>query len=280
MAQFDRHGNPPRFSDIPRLGRVCRLGLATRGTTQLTPDDVLLAVERGVNYLNWCGSPNGMRDAIRELGKRRGDVFVAIQFEARTADEGRRELDRVLEELNTDYIDAATYYYAEHPDEWAELLAPGGAAEMLERARDEGRVRAIGLTTHQRPLAATVAASGRLDLLMVRYNAAHRGAELDVFPIAIEREVPVVAFTCMRWGALIRSTPEDPAGFEPPAAQDWYRFVLSHPAVAVALMAPNGGAELRENLRLIDDWRGLREEQYAALAAHGERVRRHAGGFP
>ena len=32
---------------------VCRLGLATRGNTHLTRDDVLLALDRGLNYWNW-----------------------------------------------------------------------------------------------------------------------------------------------------------------------------------------------------------------------------------
>jgi predicted aldo/keto reductase-like oxidoreductase len=221
-----------------------------------------------------------MRDAIRGLGERRGEVRVAIQLEARTAEAARRELDDVLENLKTDYIDVATYYYVEHPDEWREIISPGGAAEVLEEARADGRVRAIGLTSHQRPLAATAAATGRLDLLMIRYNAAHRGAERDVFPIVEKYDVPVVAFTCMRWGALLDRTPDDPPEFAPPRAADWYRFVLGEPRVAVALMAPDGRAELLENLALLDDWRGLSNAEYAILAAHGDRVRRHADGFP
>ncbi len=58
---------------------VCRLGLASRGgpASALTPDDVLHAVERGVNFLNWPGfadEPGGadaMSEAIAALGPRR-----------------------------------------------------------------------------------------------------------------------------------------------------------------------------------------------------------------
>lgn len=270
----------PQFVDLPRVGRVCRLGLATRGNTGLHRDDVLLAIDRGVNYLNWCGGADGLRDAVRALGPRRREVCVAVQLEARAAAEARRELAGFLGELGADYLDLATYYYVEHEEEWAQIVAPGGAAEALEEARRDGTVRLIGLTSHQRPLAAKIADSGRLDVLMVRYNAAHRGAEQDVFPVTQRRGLPVVAFTCTRWGELMAATPDDPPGFAPPAARDWYRFSLSHSAVSVALMAPDGRAELEADLALLDAWRGLTATERESLRAHGDRVRRHAGSFP
>ena len=50
----------------PNLPRVRRLGLATRGNTHLRPDDVAHAIDRGLNYLNWCAHPDGMSRAIAE----------------------------------------------------------------------------------------------------------------------------------------------------------------------------------------------------------------------
>lgn len=269
-----------QFADIPGVGRAMRLGLATRGNTTLTADDVHLAISRGVNYLNWCAYPDGMRDAIRELGSHRSDVFVAVQFSARTSVDARAELTGLLDQLGTDYIDVLTYYYVEHPHEWDEITGPGGSAEVLEAARRDGTVRAIGLTSHQRRLAADWAQTGRLDLLMIRYNAAHRGAETDVFPVTRELGMPVVAFTGQRWGHLTRPTPDDPPGTSPAPAPEWYRFVLSCPDVSVALMAPNGRRELDENLTLLDDWRACSPTDWELLAAHGNRVRRHGGEFP
>ena len=113
-------------------------------------------------------------------------------------------------------------------------------------------VRRLGLTTHQRGLAAEAARSGHLDALMIRYNAAHRGAEREVFPVTEALGLPVIAYTALRWGALLRPTPEDPPGFVVPPAPAWYRFVLQSPAVAVALMAPNDRAELEEDLTVLD----------------------------
>jgi predicted aldo/keto reductase-like oxidoreductase len=259
---------------------VCRLGLATRGNASLKKDDVLHALERGVNYWNWCGHEDGMSEAIRALGSRRNRVVIAVQLSARGHREASRELDETLSQLKTGYVDIVTFYYVETETEWAQITSPQGSLGAMERARSEGSLKMIGLTTHQRPLARRILASRRLDLLMVRYNAAHRGAEKEIFPLARQLEVPVVSFTGLRWKALLSATPADPQGFRPPAAREWYRFVLAHPAVAVALMAPGGRRELLENLELLTDWREPTPLEYEELKLHGDRVRRHAGSFP
>jgi predicted aldo/keto reductase-like oxidoreductase len=278
--------NPPAhlhttFGRGPSLPRpVCRLGLATRGNTALTSEDVLAAVDRGVNFLNWCGVPDGLSAAVANLGRHRAEVLVCVQFEARTAADARTELASILRQLRTDYVDVLTFYYVEAAAEWEEIVSPGGALAFCNAARAEGRVRLLGLTSHQRRLAATIARTGLLDLLMIRYNAAHRGAEQDVFPTTDALGLPVVVYTCLRWGALLRPTPDDPPGFVVPRAAAWYRFALQAPSVAVALAAPDDRAELDEDLAVLRTPAPLSPEEYEALAAHGRRVRAHAGSFP
>jgi predicted aldo/keto reductase-like oxidoreductase len=257
-----------------------RLGLATRGNTRLAADDVALAVECGVNYLNWCGYDDGIAKALRGKLIDRERVAVAMQLDARDARSAASELEDAFRTLGTERIDVVTFYYVERKREWEQIASRDGALRVLEEAKDQGRLGLIGVTTHQRKLAAECAAEKRLDLLMVRYNAAHRGAEQDVFPITEQVGMPVVVYTAQRWGALTRSTRDDPPEFTPPAATEWYRFALAHPAVSVVLMAPNGRGELEENLKLLDDWRPPTAAEFDAMAEHGLRVRRHAGRFP
>jgi aryl-alcohol dehydrogenase-like predicted oxidoreductase len=176
-------------------------------------------------------------------------------------------------------VDVLTLYYVERAEEWAEITSPGGALPYLHGAKRDGAVRRLGVTSHQRKLAAQMAESGLLDLVMVRYNAAHRGAERDVFPVTGRLGLPVIAYTALRWGALLRPTPEDPPGFAVPRPPAWYRFALQHPAVSVTLAAPQTRAELDEDLRVLEATGPLAEAEYTALAEHAERVRRNAGGF-
>ena len=259
---------------------LCRLGLATRGTNRLTPADIRHALDRGVNFLNWCGNPDGLSETIAGLGPRCRDVMVCVQFEARTAADARIELASILRELGTDYVDVLTFYYVEELSEWQQIIGPGGALEYCREAQRRGQVRVLGVTSHQRPLAADMARSGLLDLLMIRYNAAHRGAETDIFPTTDALGLPIVAYTCLRWGALLRPTPDDPPGFVVPRAPAWYRFALQPPSVTVALMSPESREELEEDLTILDMPARLSDEEHEMLAEHGRRVRRHGGGFP
>ena len=247
---------------------------------QLHEDDVRRALDRGVNFLNWFGANDYLGRAIAGLGARRADVIVCVQFEARSAEAAEEELHTLLRSLNTDYIDVITFYYVEAESEWREIIGAGGAVEFCRSAQEQGKIRMIGVTSHQRPLAAAIAKSGLVDMLMIRYNAAHRGAETAIFPVTQALAMPVVAYTNLRWGALMEPTPDDPPGFVVPRAPDWYRFVLQHPAVTVALSAPCTRAELDENLTLLDDWRGLSDGEYQRFAEHGLRVRKHGGAFP
>ena len=237
-----------RPTPIPRRARVgagrpvCRLGLASYGKTSITPEDIFHAIGRGINFLNWAGLADGpaggdaFTGAVAALGPDRPSVVVCVQFGSRRASDAAAELGSVLATLGTDYIDVLTLYYVERPGEWRRSRRRAGVRYLRDAKRD-GTVRRLGVTSHQRKLAATMAESGLLDLVMVRYNAAHRGAERDVFPVTkLRRDGRDRVHRPA--GRLIRPTTDDPPGFPVPRAPDWYRFVLQHPAVAVAVAAP------------------------------------------
>jgi hypothetical protein len=90
----------------------------------------------------------------------------------------------------------------------------------------------------------------------------------------------VVVYTCLRWGALLRPTPDDPPGFVVPEAPQWYRFALQTPSATVALMAPESRTKLEEDLLAVRAEGPLTAPVYRLLADHGQRVRTHAGQFP
>src|SRR4051812_49023499 len=158
------------FLVTPAFGfPACRLGLASYGPTALTPDDIQAALGRGVSFLNWAGldewPPDGdpFVPAVASLGPARSSVAVCAQFGARDAASAAGQLRSLLATLRTDYVDALTLYYVERAEEWEQIVAPGGALGYLRDAQRDGVVRRIGVTSHQRALAAEMARSGLLD---------------------------------------------------------------------------------------------------------------------
>jgi len=115
----------------------------------------------------------------------------------------------------------------------------------------------------------TEALDDRFDLFHVRYNAAHRGAEEDIFEKMPDRNRPgLVTYTATRWGDLVQPK-RMPRGEEPLRGADCYRFDSSHPMVDVCITGPKNREEMREALAALD-LGPLTEEERARIRRIGD----------
>jgi aryl-alcohol dehydrogenase-like predicted oxidoreductase len=207
--------------------------------------DIGRAFDRGVNFFLWGsmrrrGFGLGLRDVARA---HRGELAIAIQSYTRIASLMRFSVERALRFLRTDYVDVLCLAWWNSPP-------PPRIVDAALRLRDAGKVRHLMVSSHHRPSFEAMANDPAFDAIMVRYNAAHPGAEREVFP-KLARRVGVVSFTATRWGALLnpRLIPE---GERVPTSADCYRFALTNASVDVCLAGPNGGAQLDEAMRAIE----------------------------
>ena len=210
---------------------------------------ILKALESGVNYFFGYGFDGQLVKTLREeFRSRREKIMLATGaynlIWGHTSP--RRSLERRLRQFGTDYLDVFMFMGVMKPKELPESVL----REMIA-LRNEGKVRAIGVSTHNRHFAGDLARRGDLDLLMVRYNAAHPGAEQEIFPHCAEHNPGVVAYTATRWTYLLRRPKNWPEEKAIPTAGMAYRFVLSNPAVHVCLTAPRSLQEFEQNLEAI-----------------------------
>jgi aryl-alcohol dehydrogenase-like predicted oxidoreductase len=229
----------------------CRLGLA--GSPHVGEGFVDLAAAAGVNFfffynLSYAALTTGLRPLLAE---RREDVIVATGSECRDVTELRTYIDSVRRLLGIDTLDIFFIEYVSPADDMAELLAADGVFSELTACRERGEIRYVGFSAHSRALTIELIQSGRVDVLMHRYNMAHRGPEERVLPAARAAGIPLVAFTCTRWGTLLRGHGDWGRDRPVPSAVDCYGFALSHPAVQVALTAPSTVAQLQSNLEVL-----------------------------
>jgi aryl-alcohol dehydrogenase-like predicted oxidoreductase len=232
---------------IPKiqLGRtelnVGQLGL---GASYGTPASALEnAFDVGCNYFYWGALRSGqMSKAIQNIVARglRDDLVVVIQDFRRSSRGMEKSLVRGLKALGLDFADVLLLG-------WYNKLPKTGVLEAADRLREKGAFRYLGISGHQRPLFPTLAGQSRYDLFHLRYNAANRGADKDVFPHLPKTKPGIVAFTATRRMSLVRSH-KIPAHEKRPTAGDCYRFVLTNPHVDVVITAPSKAAQLQENL--------------------------------
>jgi aryl-alcohol dehydrogenase-like predicted oxidoreductase len=115
--------------------------------------DVLL--EYGVNHIDTAASYGDSEMRVGPwMERHRGDFFLATKTLERTYEGARTELHRSLERLRTDHVDLLQLHYLVDPAQWEVALGPGGALEAAVEARQQGRVRFIGVTGHGTSVAA------------------------------------------------------------------------------------------------------------------------------
>ncbi len=133
-------------------------GAAALGAvTQDEADRTLEVLLRyGVNHIDVAASYGDAELRIAPwLKTRRADFFLATKTGERTAQKAKEELHRSLERMGVDYVDLWQFHNLADPIEWDTALSPGGVIEAALEAKQEGLVRAIGVTGHGLQIAAT-----------------------------------------------------------------------------------------------------------------------------
>jgi len=136
---------------------------------------------------------------------------------------------------------------------WFNRMPAKRVLDATARLKDEGKISFLGVTGHNRKFHGMLAhqPDSPIDVLQIRYSAAHRGAEDEVFKGLFKNRPGITTYTATRWGKLLKAN-KMPPGEKPLTAAECYRFVLSHPAVDVCLAGPRTEQEMDEGLLALD----------------------------
>jgi aryl-alcohol dehydrogenase-like predicted oxidoreductase len=245
------------------------LGLA--GSFGIDPVAVERAFhEHGINYFFVSPRMKGLVEGLRRLVRagHRDDLIIAAGAEIPLGFSIPRAWASNAKALGVDHIDVFHLFWVQ-----AEFYVTGKTWPAMQRLKDEGKVRALAISCHKRTLARTLAAELHLDVLMLRYNAAHRGAEGEIFISLGAMRPGIVTYTATRWGALLKPA----GGLGPMTAPECYRFALTHPVVDVVLSGARTFEELRANIEGVLEG-ALAPDRLEAVRRFGDAVRATARG--
>ncbi len=216
------------------------------------PDTVIAAWDLGVNFFFVTADMHwplyaGLREGLVRLAKARPQavdeaVIACCSYVAQP------------EFLAVPFLEALAEL---KPFRRFEVLVAGGAYDAdvdrrLEVLKDNIRHerapgRLVGTSVHDRPAGARVVNAGSADLVFVRYNSRHPGAQFDFFPRLVAGRTTRV----FNFKSTFGYHPEADylaAGVEAdvwfPSVTDHYRFVLCRPEVDGLLCAPRTPREI------------------------------------
>ena len=233
--------------------RVFRMGIA--GNYGIDSSDVEWAAEQGANYWVWGASFKKVTAGIKEvIRKNREKNVVALLGWGFFGWQVRQGIEKALRKLNTDYLDVFKLGWLGRTSIYSQ-----GVVDSLLKLKQEGKIKAIGTSIHDRQRAGQLALDSELDLLMIRYNAKHTGAEEDIFPHLKKRNPAVVSYTALAWQQLINPVKgievapwpgnKEEAKIPPLTPELCYRFVLSNPHIHLVLTGPKNREQLMMNFR-------------------------------
>jgi aryl-alcohol dehydrogenase-like predicted oxidoreductase len=233
----------PAFADRPfGTTGLTTSALGLGSSPGLAGKEVERAFDRGVKFFLW-GSLR-RRDFARGLEnlaqRHRSEMVVAVQSYTRWPSLMEGSVDRALRTIRTDYVDVLCLA-------WWNGAPPQRIVDAALALREKGKIKKLMISCHHRPAFEGFIANAEIDALMIRYNAAHPGAEREVFPHLATRRPGTVAFTATRWGTLLDPR-YVPRGEALPRSSDCYRFALTSPHVDVSLAAPKDAGQLDEAL--------------------------------
>jgi aryl-alcohol dehydrogenase-like predicted oxidoreductase len=206
------------------------------------------AYEGGIRYFDTAANYGPSEERLgRVLPAVRSEVRIATKTSRRDRDAAWRQLEQSLQRLKTDYIDLWQFHAITYDWDVDTLLdSRQGAIKAAEEAKEQGIVRAIGVTGHNNP-DIFVKALNRypFDTALIPINAADKHTDkpfIDhILPLAQQNNTGIIAMKVPAYGRL----------FQPGALTGMAEamgYALSQPQVHCCIIAADTLAQLEENL--------------------------------
>lgn len=264
--------------------KVSEIGLGCEGFLEkdgaFTERMFARAFEGGVNVMDLYSPDPDMHVRVgRAVGGRRKDfvyqahlctVWQNGQYKAtRRMDEVVPSFEKMLKNLGTDYIDVGMIHYVDSAATWKQVTE-GGVAEYARKLKKEGKIRHIGMSSHNPVVALEAVKSGLVEVLMFSVNPCYDllPGDEDVDKLFAEESYEKPLFnldpvreelyeTCQRLGVGITVmkvygggdllTDNSPAGKALTPAQ-CIHYALTRPAVTSVMIGAHSEKELADAL--------------------------------
>ena len=186
---------------------VSEVGFGTIPIIRLSSEEAVRVLNRAYDRgITLYDTANMYLDSEEKIGRafrdKRHQVVLATKTIRRDRKGAENDLDLSLQRLQTDYIDLYQFHQVSQEQDFQTLVGPEGALEAVLRAREEGRVRHIGVTSHSLEMALKLIATGLFSTLQFPFNFIEERAALELHPAARQRGLGIIAMKPFAGGML------------------------------------------------------------------------------
>jgi len=231
------------------------------------------ALDMGINYIDtsaYYGGPNNKGTSERYIGEvmstRRDETFLATKTFARSYDGAMSDLEKSLENLQTDKIDLWQIHSIDANENIERIFSDTGCLKAFEEARNQGIVRFLGITGHHSPTPMkTLLDRHPFDTVLLALNAAdkyYRSFIENVLPTAVQKRIGVIGMKVPARGRIF-----DKGGII--NMKEALSYTLSLP-VSTIIVGIGDILELEENIKIAKEFVQLSAEEMLAIEEKAE----------
>ena len=183
-----------------KLGRtgiqVSIVGFGGTWISQLSMDEAVKVVRRafelGINYFDTAKLDGDSEEKIGVALKAvRDECILATKTASRTKSESLADFKTSLHRLKTDRLDLIQLHGIDDEKTLRKAIGSGGSLEMCKKARSEGLVDYIGITSHKPLLLIKALETNEFDTILVPLNVVTQQALEELIPLAKELGIGV-----------------------------------------------------------------------------------------
>jgi len=228
------------------------------------------ALELGMNFLDtYPGQSEEIWGEVLAVAGCREHIYLQAKVSSAVRNERisdhsaaktRSSVEASLRDLRTDYLDSVLIHGYDQPaqlemGEILDPLAPGNALDELQKLKQEGKVRHIGIGARSAEVHKRAVATGHIEVVLtyLEYNLLTQAAATELFPLCRRQDVGVILASPLAMGLLTGAEPntEDERrkvrdAVEPKALRMWRwcqerEVDIRHLAIQYCLAAPVDG---------------------------------------
>jgi len=218
------------------------------------------AIDEGINFFDNAWHYHGGRSEER-MGKAlqdgyRDKVVLMTKHHGRTPEHAREHLEESLRRLQTDVIDV--WQFHELDEKWeVDSIYESGVLDFALKAKEEGKIKHIGFTGHYRPAIhlEMIHRGFQWETIQMPINVVDQhylSFSQNVLPVAVERDIGVIAMKSLGGGRLHREGIVSP--------KEGLRFAMTLP-VSTVCSGMQSMKMLRENIETARNFTPMSEEE-------------------
>jgi len=187
--------------------QVEKNGFGALPVQRISSQDAIYLLRKAYdNGINFYDSARAYTDSEEKLGKAfeglRDKIIIATKTFAKDVKEFWSDLDTSLRILKTDYIDIYQFHnpaFCPKPDDVT------GIYEAMLKAKQQGKIRFIGITNHQLVVAREVVESELYDTLQFPFSYLSNEKELELVESCKEKKMGFIAMKALSGGLITNS---------------------------------------------------------------------------